>query len=428
MANKEMGPVPSSTVSSDDTSSVESISPEIKRSLKRKHSSSDTDFTDSSESRHSQERKNPSDVEGITTSTSGGSDMRSSSESPILGSEIPLKCSDWSDQVFPLLRVEVMPEVFTPYVVFSSYSDFLESQKNKRSKIIAMMNDSLAERKVVLDCYNYAMENVLDLEYEHIDHIPVHRVEELFENTETLDKSSMRDWMRQFTENDLKAGGKDLKEKFKRVHQRINEYLWQLLYMVNKRQFPEPEELSEGMFQELFLRFAKIFELDLVGVPNVGRYTFDVSGTETSSVPDALVINPRRKNSVLAVVEVKKFYSKEIDSETQRKLRKVTKVQNPIQHVDSKLKGQHVGEILSVLQYSLFGPTGIFGLIVQATEITVVAFATDEKYLECVRKGRLPKQDCATVKYSEKCNILSKKGRLELVKTFLDMSALMKCL
>lgn len=43
---------------------------------------------------------------------------------------------------------------------------------------------------------------------------------------------------------------------------------------------------------------------------------------------------------------------------------------NQVQHVDCKLKGQHVGEILSVLHHSLFGPTGIFGIIVQATEVS----------------------------------------------------------
>lgn len=49
-----------------------------------------------------------------------------------------------------------------------------------------------------------------------------------------------------------------------RVNQWVNDFLWQLLYMMNKKQSTDPEELSEGMFQELFLRFAKLFELKLV--------------------------------------------------------------------------------------------------------------------------------------------------------------------
>lgn len=61
-------------------------------------------------------------------------------------------------------------------------------------------------------------------------------------------------------------------------------------------------------------------------------------------------------------------------------------------------------------------------------QVTLVAFATDDKYMDCLKNGRLPKRDCATVKYSEKCNILSKKGRVQLVKTFLDMATLMQCL
>ncbi|MES1922662.1 hypothetical protein MHBO_004180 [Bonamia ostreae] len=220
--SKEDRVVPSSTVSSDETSSLESISPE-RLTKKRKYSSSETDditiVTDSSES-HDERPKicritsdvSDRSVDGVTTS---GSELRSSSESPILDMEIPSKTSDWDDHVFPNLRIEVIPEVSAPYVVFSSYSDFLESQKHKRSKIIAMMNDyeSLGERKIVLDCYKYAMEHIIDFEYEHIDHIPVHRVEELYESTKTLDKTLLRDWMKQSAGSDLKAG---TKEKCKR--------------------------------------------------------------------------------------------------------------------------------------------------------------------------------------------------------------------
>lgn len=43
---------------------------------------------------------------------------------------------------------------------------------------------------------------------------------------------------------------------------------------------------------------------------------------------------------------------------------------NQDQRVDSRLKGQLVGDILAVLKNSMFGPTGIFGLIVQATEVS----------------------------------------------------------
>ncbi|XP_061197483.1 uncharacterized protein LOC133205653 [Saccostrea echinata] len=376
---------------------------------------------------------------GVTSSTNVGSLKRKFSNSEeecnnkregepslsILNLDIPSISKDWDDQLLLNLHVEVVPGVFTPYVVFSSYPDFLENQKNKRSELIAMMNDALSERKILLDCYNHAMENIINLDYEHIDHVPVYRVKELYENTKTLNKLAWRDWKKQLTESDFKTI-RGLKEKCRRLQQKVNDFLWQLLYIVDRRQLPEPEELSEGMFQELFMRFARIFELGLVGAPNVGCYTFKVNGKEISSVPDALVINPCKKNSLLAVVKVTKTYKKEIDLEAQKKMRKVIKVQNPTEHVDTNLKCQHIGDILSVLRCSLFGPTGMFGFVVQATEVTVVAFATDKNYIQYIKTGLFPEQDCATVKYSEKCNILSKKGRHKLVKTFLDMATLMK--
>lgn len=40
------------------------------------------------------------------------------------------------------------------------------------------------------------------------------------------------------------------------------------------------------------------------GTPNVGRYSFDIGGKEISSVPDAVVIDPGKQNSVLAAVKV----------------------------------------------------------------------------------------------------------------------------
>lgn len=48
--------------------------------------------------------------------------------------------------------------------------------------------------------------------------------------------------------------------------------------------------------------------------------------------------------------------------------------------MDSRWKGQLVGDILAVLKQSMFGPTGIFGLIVQATEVS--------KYVN-MEKGRI---------------------------------------
>lgn len=220
MENKDERGLPSSTTfSSDETSrsSFESISPD-RQNKKRKYSSSETDdiaVVDSSEDDRKQTRPKLSsdNSDGSTISTSGA-ELRSSSESPVHELEIPSKTSDWNDQVFPNLRIELIPEVFSPYIVFSSYSDFLENQKIKRSKIVATMNENTTEKGVLLDFYTHAMEHVLDLEYEHINHVPVHRVQELYKNIKcrTLEELPLKG----FAESDLKDVSDVMKTKMKR--------------------------------------------------------------------------------------------------------------------------------------------------------------------------------------------------------------------
>jgi hypothetical protein len=50
-------------------------------------------------------------------------------------------------------------------------------------------------------------------------------------------------------------------------------------------------------------------------------------------------------------------------------LRNAEKTTTVINHLDSNLKGQHVGEMLAVLPRSVFDLHGIYGIIVQGTEV-----------------------------------------------------------
>lgn len=66
-------------------------------------------------------------------------------------------------------------------------SRFLIKSDNKRSENKANIYDSLPEERIFLvDFYVNALDNVLNLDYEGIDHIPVYRVEKLYESTKTL--------------------------------------------------------------------------------------------------------------------------------------------------------------------------------------------------------------------------------------------------
>lgn len=50
----------------------------------------------------------------------------------------------------------------------------------------------------------------------------------------------------------------------------------------------------------------------------------------------------------------------------------------------------------------------------------------DEEYLENLSNGVIPEKGCCgKVKYCEECNILTLEGRLALIPTLLDMTALL---
>lgn len=144
----------------------------------------------------------------------GGTGLRS--YSAVFDGEIPTQTSNWNCTVFPKLHIESIPDVFSPYVVFSSYADFLENQKIKRSKIIAAMNEHVSEKWELQDCYTYAIEHILDLDYEHIDHVPVHRVKELYKYTQSqaLDEPSLEEWQKYFAERNLEDGASTSKQKW----------------------------------------------------------------------------------------------------------------------------------------------------------------------------------------------------------------------
>lgn len=161
----------------------------------------------------------------------GGTGLRSSSNSAVFDGDIPTQTSNWNCTVFPKLHIESIPDVFSPYVVFSSYADFLENQKIKRSKIIATMNEHVLEKWELQDCYMYAIEHILDLDYEHIDHVPAHRVKELYKYTQSqaLDEPSFEEWQKYFAERNLEDGGSTSKQKWQWY---IFTFLCRLLFLI----------------------------------------------------------------------------------------------------------------------------------------------------------------------------------------------------
>ncbi|XP_078321337.1 uncharacterized protein LOC111115924 [Crassostrea virginica] len=153
-----------------------------------------------------------------------------------------------------------------------------------------------------------------------------------------------------------------------------------------------------------------------------------VGGKKIISIPDALIYKTAKKPAVdekiLAVVEVKKKYSKSEDRVSERKLRNIEKKATFVDHLDSNLKGQHVGEMLAVLPKSIFKLHGIYGIVVQGTEVTISSLTVGEQYYKNLQEGSLHKMS-SVVKYSRPFNFLKETERESLIDTFVDMKSLL---
>ncbi|CAC5422334.1 unnamed protein product [Mytilus coruscus] len=197
--------------------------------------------------------------------------------------------------------------------------------------------------------------------------------------------------------------------------------MWQLLYMHRRVKGNTSQELSEGMFQELFVTFARTFGLNIVSSPSVDKYSLTIGMKDFVAIPDAFICHPTETgdDKICAVIQVKGC-SKDEDNDHTRNLTNVPKG-SYAGHIGSALKGQHCGQFLCTLPYSVFGKNGMFGFIVQGTKVTLTAFKADDGYYDNLCSG----QKEAFVTYSKEYNILRKEDRKLLVQTFLDIGKLM---
>ncbi|XP_056015536.1 uncharacterized protein LOC125676828 [Ostrea edulis] len=140
-----------------------------------------------------------------------------------------------------------------------------------------------------------------------------------------------------------------------------------------------------------------------------------------------LSTNPQKKLSskekVLAVVKVRKKYREAEESVSEGTARNTEKITSDLNHLHSSVTGQHVGEMLSILPRSVFGINGIYGIIVQGTEVTISCLSVGEEYYRNLKEGSLQKLS-SVVKYSRPYYYLHKCERENLIKTFVDMGAL----
>ncbi|XP_063423268.1 uncharacterized protein LOC134707449 [Mytilus trossulus] len=188
-------------------------------------------------------------------------------------------------------------------------------------------------------------------------------------------------------------------------------------------------DLTNKMFQDLFLSFVRIFEIMIIDDNNFQAYTMSVGTQTIRSEPDAVICKffptdvLQFTEKVIAVVHVEEEKDSSCENLSVKSKRRRTdndKTSATIGHISSNLKGQHTGEMIAALSSSVFGFNSIFGFIVQGTKATATSLRTSGQFWEQLKNGNI-KNAHATVRYSPQCNILTKEGRSQLIDIFLGM-------
>lgn len=353
-------------------------------------------------------------------------------DSPIALEEISLRTSDWNEQVLSLLKIKVDQGVYEPHDLFNSgFVKFLIKQHaTKISGFIGYTARNVEHQLLLKKCLTLAFTDIVKVDCSEIDEIPLHKVIEM-EN-----ELNSRKWTQKFLKT---LGSFDSKHECavidfcQSLRVWMKQFVQQLSWIVQKRKRSMPEEITEGMFQELFILFVKMFKTQITGYPNLSPYLLHLGAQIVSSTPDALIYLSSCRNvgkeNAIAVIKINKECRKYETDEgygEQRTIGKRLKLDQNMSHIPSELKAKHIGEMLALLPSSVFGTRGIYGFLVQGTKVTLASLEADEEYLENLSKGVIPEKDCCgKVKYSEECNILTLEGRLALIPTLLDMTALL---
>lgn len=319
--------------------------------------------------------------------------------------DIPADARSWTESILPSLRVYQKFNIsFSPYDIFGRKEEgSTRSDPRHRAK---------------LDCYQIVVKSLMDFEAQSVDGLSYQQIEELYKKVKSIKLcQDIQEWL-DIDYMHTCTSKTDLTEICVRILERVQQFMSQLLYMVQKRE--NRKSLSGGMFLELFARYAKIFGLEVMCVPNIPAYELKIGSNTVTAEPDAIVIDPVYENAVFAIIEM----SNE-DEHTVRNYPRNFQA-NPIR---PDLKGHHLAQMLAVLPESVFNckyskSKRLYGFIVQGTEITVTSLSLLNKgFLEDLKEGCLPQEYCAEMKYSTSCNILTQQGRLGLLSTLVEMSA-----
>ncbi|XP_052083014.1 uncharacterized protein LOC127720472 [Mytilus californianus] len=344
-------------------------------------------------------------------------------ESSSVFDTIRTNTSEWTDMVLPNIGIkfdtcapESINKVFSKGVLH-----FIEHvEETIRSEVVNLFWFRSEEDEEKKDCFEHAVLDVFDIDCYHIDDISISDIMKL----KQIEKSN---WIDNFVAKSDRCQRFARERICRELSASLKTFVWQLLYMHRRSKGNKSQELSEGMFQELFVTFARTFGLNIVSSPSVENYLMKINEKDFVAKPDAIICHPTTTgdDKICAVIGVKGC-SQDEGSDHTRNLTNMPKGSNA-PHIGSDLKGQHCGQFLCTLPYSAFGKNGMFGFIIQGTKVTFTAFKADDGYYDNLCSGHLHQKE-AFVTYSEEYNILRKEDRKLLVQTFLDIGKLMDSL
>lgn len=376
------------------------------------------------------------------------SEVRSSSESSI---NFPEKTNDWtSEEVCNRLQITLRSQDDPRSLFIIGYHRLLGQNVEHKNYMRTHFETPDHEYLVKQICLEFALESWKDMvNGELIGNI---RVEDAIKMNQALSKPFSSSAFNDFLESDktnnwmckepislnetisFEEKKEMLRENCQKIYAKLKVFSDQLLYVLGHKNNP-----SERMFQQLFMAFVRIFDLTIFDTTNSPNSCYclyhghNVVMSEPAAVISSYKLSPEMEleSKVIAVVEVKKDYSKPMlhvgdDAPANKKIKVESTLQNVAEHLDSRVKGKHIGDMLAVTQSSsLFGLNGIFGFIVQGTKVTVVSLETSKQYFDNLVINEKTMNLRPEVSYSREYNILSKDGRQELIPVLLGMEKLL---
>ncbi|CAC5372550.1 unnamed protein product [Mytilus coruscus] len=395
-----------STKCSPDTSSKH-----VDIQTKRIHVGSETDIPsdDSTENIKKRRRcnKTDSDSDGISKECHECSINKSTSE--------------WTMQCLSNFHMETDTSVTSntllgAYEVFTNgYLHFI-NDKNKCAQVVSNFGSRSEEDQQKRDCYKYAVHDVFNIDCHHIDEVTDDDLKQI--QTDLL--------IGNFVEKITNTKQRNARERICRdLSRHLKMFKWQLIYMLRRRRGNDFKEISEGMYQELFVSFARIFGLNIVSGSNVEQNTLNINNTDIVAIPDGLICHPTDVNEdkICAVIKVNGYRADEGNDYVSDFRSTNNACYAP--HIDSSFKGQLGGQFLCTLPFSVFGNHGMYGFLVQGTNVTLTSFKPEDGYNTNLCNGNLQNKG-AVITYSKEYNLLRKGDRRQLVQTFLDMGKLLE--